>query len=86
MRVNVTLNDEESALLVQLAEAAHVQPGTLARSLLLTAMSRSARVIEQDPDSDITAILDAIPGAHAAIARGRAEIAAGNSVPLDQLP
>ena len=58
-RLNVTLDDERAAKLARLAERMHVQEGTLARSLLATALD------EADPDpQSIVALLDAIPGAH----------------------
>lgn len=55
---NVTLDDEHAAKLARLADRTHVQEGTLARSLLSTALD------DADPDAArITEILDAIPGA-----------------------
>jgi hypothetical protein len=58
-RLNVTLDAEHAARLQRLAQRAHVQEGTLARSLL------SMAIEEVDPDArGITAILDGIPGAH----------------------
>src|ERR1700704_1974496 len=57
-RINVTLDDEHAGKLARLAERMHMQEGTLARSLLATALD------DADPDAKrITEILDAIPGA-----------------------
>jgi len=56
-RINVTLDDGHAAKLARLAERTHVQEGTLARSLLSTALD------DADPDAArITEILDSIPG------------------------
>ena len=52
-RLNVTLDSEHAAKLSMLAERTHVQEGTLARSLLSSALD------EADPDPrTITALLD----------------------------
>lgn len=58
-RINVTLEPDYARKLASLAErTTHVQEGTLARSLLSSALD------EADPDaSRITEILDGIPGA-----------------------
>lgn len=57
-RINVTLGPDYAQKLTRLAERTHVQEGTLARSLLSSALD------EADPDSSrITDILDGIPGA-----------------------
>jgi hypothetical protein len=54
----VTLDAEHAARLSRLADRAHVQEGTLARSLLSNALE------ESDPDArDIVAVLDGVPGA-----------------------
>jgi Na+-translocating ferredoxin:NAD+ oxidoreductase RNF subunit RnfB len=44
-RINVTLDDEHAGKLARLAERTHVQEGTLARSLLSTALD------DADPDA-----------------------------------
>lgn len=55
-------------------------PGTLARSLLSTALD------EVDPDpASIVEILDAIPGAFERARRGLGEARAGRGIPLDEL-
>ncbi|MGH2881009.1 MAG: hypothetical protein ACRDK4_15550 [Solirubrobacteraceae bacterium] len=79
-RLNVTLDAEHAERLARLAERMHVQEGTLARSLLSTAIE------EADPDARmITALLNGIPGAleHAQI--GHRQVREGKTVPLDQL-
>ena len=79
-RINVTLDDEHAAKLAKLAERTHVQEGTLARSLLSTALD------DADPDAvRITEILDAIPGAWERTQRGLAPAARGEGTPLDEL-
>jgi hypothetical protein len=79
-RLNVTLDSEHAAKLSMLAERTHVQEGTLARSLLSSALD------DADPDPrTITALLDGIPGAfeeaHLGLQQGRE----GKTVPLDEL-
>lgn len=79
-RINVTLDDEHAGKLARLAERTHVQEGTLARSLLSTALD------EADPNATrITEILDSIPGAWERTQDGLAQAARGEGTPLDQL-
>ena len=79
-RVNVQLDDEHAARLYALASRTYVQPGTLARSLLSTALDQI------DPDApSITALLDSIPDAWDRVQRGAADAEADRVVPLDQL-
>lgn len=79
-RINVTLDDEHAAKLAKLADRTHVQEGTLARSLLSTALD------DADPDAGrITEILDAIPGAWQRTQEGLAQAARGEGTPLDEL-
>jgi len=79
-RINVTLDDEHAGKLAKLAERTHVQEGTLARSLLSTALD------DADPDAArITEILDAIPGAWERTQEGLAQASRGEGTPLDQL-
>lgn len=79
-RINVTLDDEHAVKLAKLAERTHVQEGTLARSLLSTALD------DADPDAArITEVLDAIPGAWQRTQEGLAQAARGEGTPLDQL-
>jgi hypothetical protein len=63
-----------------MAERMHVQEGTLARSLLSTAIE------EADPDArTITALLDGIPGALDEARLGLQQAREGKSIPLDEL-
>jgi predicted transcriptional regulator len=79
-RINVTLDGEHAGKLAKLAERTHMQEGTLARSLLSTALD------DADPDSArITEILDAIPGAWDRTQEGLAQSARGEGMPLDEL-
>src|SRR5439155_20815907 len=79
-RVNVILDEERSLKLQRLAERTNVNPGTLARSLLSTALD------EADPEPrDVTALLDAIDGAWERAQRGREEDSRGEGIPLEDL-
>jgi hypothetical protein len=79
-RVNVMLDEERAAKLHRLAERTHINAGTLARSLLSTAID------EADPDPrDVTALLDSVPGAWERYEHGRADAQAGRGVPLEDL-
>lgn len=79
-RINVTLDDEHAVRLSQLAERLHVQEGTIARSLLSQALE------DVDPDPrHVADLLDRIAGARERIAAGLADLAAGRTVPLDEL-
>lgn len=79
-RINVTLDDEQAQKLAVLAERAHVQEGTLARSLLSTALD------DADPSATrITEILDTIPGAWERTQEGLAQAHRGETIPLSEL-
>lgn len=79
-RINVTLDEEHALKLASLAERTHVQEGTLARSLLSTALDGA------DPDpARITEILDAIPGALERTQEGIAEAGRGEGTALADL-
>ncbi|QBI20130.1 hypothetical protein ER308_11530 [Egibacter rhizosphaerae] len=79
-RVNVTLDAEHAAKLSRLAERTHVNEGTLARSLLASAIEAT------DPDPDnVVALLDGIDGAFERARRGLGQSAAGQTIPLDEL-
>jgi predicted transcriptional regulator len=79
-RLNVTLDSEHAERLARLAERMHVQEGTLARSLLSTAIE------EADPDAaTLTALLDGIPGAFEDAQRGLQQAREGRTIPLDEL-
>ena len=79
-RVNVLLDDEHAAKLHAVADRIYVNAGTLARSLLSTALDQA----EPDPDT-VTALLDAIPGADDRAQLGLADVRAGRVVSLDEL-
>jgi hypothetical protein len=79
-RLNITLDDEQAEKLARLAERMHVQPGTIARSLLSTAID------EADPDArNVTDLLDGIPGAYERAQLGLRQARAGETIALDQL-
>lgn len=79
-RVNVILDEEHALKLRRLAERTHTNAGTIARSLLVTALD------EADPDPrDVTALLDAIPGAFGRAEQGLAEARAGLGSRLEDL-
>lgn len=79
-RVNIVLDDERAAKLRRLAERTHTNPGSLARSLLSTALD------DVDPDpKNVTSLLDRIDGAWDDALRGSAEAEAGEGTPLEDL-
>jgi hypothetical protein len=79
-RVNVTLDEQRAAKLSRLAARVHVAEGTLARSLL------SSAIDDADPDpANVVALLDAIPGAFDRAQLGLRQAAAGDTVPLADL-
>jgi predicted transcriptional regulator len=79
-RLNITLEDEQAEKLSRLAERMHVQPGTIARSLLSSALD------EADADArNVVALLDAIPGAYERAQLGLEQAKAGETVPLADL-
>ncbi len=76
-RVNIVLDEERGVKLRRLAERTHTNPGTLARSLLSTALD------EADPDArTITDLLDRIDGAWEDAMAGSEEIRSGKGIPL----
>jgi len=78
--VNVTLDAEHALKLKRLAERTHTNEGTLARSLLSTALD------DADPDPrNVAALLDSIPGAYERATSGLDEAASDIGIPLDQL-
>jgi hypothetical protein len=79
-RLNVTLDAETAEKLARLAERTHVQEGTLARSLLSTAIH------EADVDAEhVVELLDGIDGAFERAQLGLEQARAGRSRPLDEL-
>ena len=79
-RLNVTLDPEHAARLARLAERTHVQEGTLARSLLSTAIE------DADPDArNIVEVLDGIPGAYERAMQSLDRARRGETISLDEL-
>lgn len=78
--MNVTLDGEHATKLARLAEGAHVQEGTLARSLL----SRAIDEVDVDAGS-VVEILGGIPGAFERAQRGLKEARSGKTVALEEL-
>lgn len=79
-RVNVTLEDEQAAKLALLADRMHVPPGTIARSLLSSALD------DLDPDPrNVVELLDGIPGAFERAQLGLKQARAGRTVSLEEL-
>ncbi len=80
IRVNIVLDEVRATKLRRLAERTHTNPGTLARSLLSTALD------EADPDPrSITAVLDGIDGAWEDAVAGLNEVRSGRGTPLGDL-
>jgi hypothetical protein len=79
-RVNIVLDEARAAKLRRLAERTHTNAGSLARSLLSSALD------EADPDPrNVTDLLDRIDGAWEDALRGTAEADAGEGTPLEEL-
>lgn len=79
-RLNVVLSTEHAEKLQRLADRTHVNPGTLARSLLTTAID------DADPDArTVTDILDRLDGAFERAQLGVQQAAAGDVINLDEL-
>ncbi len=79
-RLNITLDEVQAEKLARLADRLHLQPGTVARSLL------SSAIDEADPDaSNVVDLLDGIPGAFERAQLGLKQAAAGETVALDEL-
>ena len=79
-RVNVTLDDVHAEKLRLLAARVHVNEGTIARSLLTTALD------EADPDPrNVTDLLNGIPGAFERAEEGLVQIRDGKGKDLREL-
>jgi hypothetical protein len=79
-RVNITLDGVHAEKLRRLAERTHVNEGTIARSLLSSALD------EADPDPrNVTALLDGVEGAFERAELGLAQVRAGEGKPLSEL-
>jgi predicted transcriptional regulator len=79
-RLNITLDDAQAEKLNRLAERMHMQPGTVARSLLSTAID------DADPDArNAVALLDGIDGAWDRAQLGLQQARSGQTISLDAL-
>ena len=79
-RINLSLDPEYSEKLSRLAERMHVQEGTLAKSLLSTALDGA------DPDAaHIVRLLDGIPGAYERTQEGIDQARRREGLSLDDL-
>jgi hypothetical protein len=79
-RVNVVLDAEHALKLRMLAERTHTNAGTLARSLLSSALD------DADPDPrNVTALLDGIDGAFERAQRGLSEARSGVGTALEDV-
>lgn len=79
-RLNVSLDGERAVKLSRLAARVHVNEGTLARSLL------SSAIDDADPaPENVTALLDGIDGAYERAQVGRRQASSGEAIPLDDL-
>ena len=79
-RVNIVLDETRALKLRRLADRTNTNPGTIARSLLSTALD------EADPDPRrITELLDGIDGAWEDAMAGRAEVRSGKGILTDDL-
>jgi hypothetical protein len=79
-RLNITLDPEQAEKLARLAERMHVQPGTVARSLLSSALD------EVDADArNVVELLDGLPHAYERAQLGLQQARAGHTVSVDEL-
>lgn len=79
-RLNVTLDGEHAAKLASLASRTHIQEGTLARALLISALE------EADPDpAHVVSLLDGIPGAFDRVQLGLRQADSGETITLQEL-
>lgn len=79
-RLNITLDDEHAGKLARLADRVHVNEGTLARSLL------SSAIDDADPDADtVVAVLNGIDEAWERAQLGRQQATARDTNALEDL-
>jgi hypothetical protein len=79
-RLNLSLDDERAAKLSRLADRVHVGDGTLARSLL------SSAIDDADPDAaTVTQVLEGVPGIAERIAEAQRDYRAGDVIELRDL-
>jgi hypothetical protein len=76
-RLNLTLPDEYSAVLEDMAAKSHIEPGSLARALLCTRL-------DEISSRNAFELLDLVPGAYDQVRRGDEELEAGKGIPLDE--
>ena len=78
--MDIALDDESAEKPARLAQRMHVQPGTVARSLLAQTLD------EADPDArNVVDLLDGIDGAFDRAQLGLRQARAGQTVALDEL-
>lgn len=78
-RFNVQLDERHAMKLHELAQRTHMNPGTLARSLLSTALEQAS-----PSPASVIELLDAIPGAFERAQQGLREANAGQGIALDE--
>jgi len=79
-RLNITIEGEHASKLARLAARVHVAEGTLARSLLTSAIE------DADPDpGNVVTLLDGVEGAYERAQLGLRQAATGETVPLSDL-
>jgi hypothetical protein len=79
-RLNITLEPHQAEQLARLAERTQLHPGTVARSLLSSALD------DADPDvRSAVEVLDGIPGAHDRAQLGLRQAETGDTVSIDDL-
>ncbi len=79
-RLNITIDGEHAAKLASLAARVHVNEGTLARSLLSSAIDG----LDPNPAS-VVSLLDAIDSAFERAQLGAEQAAAGHTIALEEL-
>lgn len=79
-RLNLTLDSPYAEKLAALAEQTHLQEGSLARSLLYSAIDSA-----DASAGNVVELLNGIPGSLTRARRGSVEIADGHGIPLDEL-
>ena len=79
-RLSITLDDEQAHKLARLADRMHVQPGTVARSLLSSVLD------DIDPNArNVVELLDGISGTYERAQLGLSQGRTGGTVSLNEL-
>jgi hypothetical protein len=79
-RLTITMDDEQYERLARMAERMHLQPGILARSLLLSALDEAA------PDAtNVIRLLDGLPDAPNRAELGRRQAESSETISLDDI-